>query len=220
MTRPSSRRIPPRGNRRFRCFTTILTITCTSATGAATSWTRSIARSPALRAAIPVTAVTRKAAAAVAADPFEGKAAPAFTVPDQDGKPVSLKDLRGKPVVLYFYPKDFTGGCTKEACDFRDNWRRVATTGAVVLGVSRDKVDLHKKFAAEYKLPYRLLADTDEVVCRKYDVMRQKSLYGRKYIGVDRSTFIIDPKGVVRKVFRSVKVEGHVDAVIEAVKAL
>jgi len=153
-------------------------------------------------------------------DPFEGKAAPAFSVPDQDGKAVTLKEFKGRPVVLYFYPKDFTSGCTQEACDFRDSWKRVAATGAVLLGVSRDKPELHKKFVAEYKLPYRLLADTDEKLCKKYDVMRQKSLYGRKYIGVDRSTFIIDTTGKVRKVFRKVKVAGHVDEVLAAVKAL
>lgn len=143
-----------------------------------------------------------------------------FTAPDQRGKPVSLVDLRGRPAVLYFYPRDFTPGCTKEACDFRDNWKRVAATGAAVLGVSRDPVDLHRKFAAEYKLPYRLLADPSGKLCRAYRVWGKKSLYGRTFMGIIRSTFLIDAKGVVRRAWRSVKVDGHVDEVLAAVGAL
>ena len=163
--------------------------------------------------------MTRKRPATVR-DPFKGKSAPAFTAPDQSGLSVSLRKFRGKPVVLYFYPRDFTGGCTAEACAFRNHWKRLVAAGAEVVGVSRDTVATHGKFAARYRLPFWLLADPDEKVCRKYDVIRKKSLYGRKYMGVDRSTFVIDRKGVVRAVFRKVKVAGHVDAVLAAVKAL
>ncbi len=140
-------------------------------------------------------------------DPLEGKRAPAFTAPDQKGHHVSLKDHKGQPVVLYFYPKDFTPGCTVEACDFRDHWRQVRATGAAVLGVSKDSVGLHKRFVEKMKLPFTLIADSSGAVCRKYKVIGKKSLYGRIFMGIIRSTFIIDRKGVVRKVFRRVSVD-------------
>lgn len=153
-------------------------------------------------------------------DPLEGKRAPAFTALDQEGRQISLKDLQGRPVVLYFYPKDFTPGCTVEACDFRDHWRQVRATGAVVLGVSKDSVRLHKRFVEKMNLPFNLIADEHGAVCRKYKVIAMKSLYGRIFKGIVRSTFVIDGKGVVRKVFRGVKVNGHVEEVLAAVRAL
>lgn len=153
-------------------------------------------------------------------DPLEGKKAPAFVALDQDGNQVALKDYGGKPVVLYFYPKDFTPGCTVEACDFRDNWAKVKATGAVVLGVSKDSVKLHKKFVEKMKLPFTLIADEDATICNKYKVISKKSLYGRVFKGISRSTFVIDRKGVVRKVFRSVKVNGHVEEVLATVRSL
>lgn len=152
-------------------------------------------------------------------DPLEGKRAPAFTALDQQGHQISLKDLQGRPVVLYFYPKDFTPGCTVEACDFRDHWRQVRAAGAAVLGVSKDSVRLHKRFVEKMKLPFTLIADEGGAVCRKYKVIGKKSLYGRIFKGIIRSTFVIDRKGVVRKVFRRVSVDGHVEEVLAALRS-
>ncbi len=152
------------------------------------------------------------------ADPLVGRRAPDFALPDQDGNTIRLSSLRGRPVVLYFYPKDFTSGCTREACDFRDAWGTVRGTGAEVLGVSRDDAALHAKFVKEYRLPYRLLADVTGAVCRKYKAIGKKSLYGRSYIGIFRSTFLIDKTGMIRKAWRNVKVDGHVTDVLAAVR--
>src|SRR6185436_16038196 len=118
----------------------------------------------------------------------EGKAAPAFTLPDQNGKSVSLKELAGKNVIVYFYPKDDTPGCTKEACGFRDGWKDLQKLGAVVLGVSADSGDSHKKFAAKYKLPFTLLSDPDRSVMETYGAWGEKTMYGKKVVGVIRST--------------------------------
>lgn len=153
-------------------------------------------------------------------DPLEGRKAPAFALPDQHGKRVTLASLKGKPAVLYFYPRDFTSGCTREARDFRDRWSRIEKAGAAVFGVSRDDVALHARFAAALKLPYRLLADGRGTACRAYKVWRRKSLYGRSFMGIERSTFVLDAQGVVRKVFRRVRVDGHVDEVLNALRAL
>jgi peroxiredoxin Q/BCP len=152
------------------------------------------------------------------AEPLVGRRAPDFALPDQDGNTIRLSALRGRPVVLYFYPKDFTPGCTREACGFRDAWGTVRGTGAEVLGVSRDDVALHARFAKEYRLPFRLLADRTGAACRKYRVIGRKTLYGRSFIGLIRSTFLIDKAGVVRKAWRQVSVDGHVDEVLAAVR--
>jgi peroxiredoxin Q/BCP len=148
-----------------------------------------------------------------------GKRAPAFTLPDQDGKPVRLSDFKGKAVVLYFYPKDDTPGCTREACDFRDEYSSLKAE-AVVLGVSPDDSRRHSKFALKYKLPFTLLADTDHSVAEAYGAWAEKSMYGRKYMGIIRSTFLIGPDGVVAKVWPKVKVMGHVEEVQEALAEL
>jgi thioredoxin-dependent peroxiredoxin len=150
----------------------------------------------------------------------EGQPAPDFTLADQEGKSVTLSALQGSPVVLYFYPKDDTPGCTTEACSFRDAETDYQALGAKVLGVSPDTVKSHAKFAAKHQLPFPLLADPETKVCGLFGVWKEKSMYGRTYMGVERTTVLIDAKGVVRKVFPKVKVPGHSDAVLEALKAL
>lgn len=150
----------------------------------------------------------------------EGDKAPDFTVKDEMGNTVSLKDFRGKNVVLYFYPKDMTLGCTKEACDFRDNLARVKHKDAVVLGVSPDGEKSHTKFKAKYELPFTLLADEDKKISTDYGVWQEKSMYGRKYMGIVRTTFVIDKQGKIAKIFPKVKVLGHVDAVLKALAEL
>ena len=147
-----------------------------------------------------------------------GTKAPAFSLPSDDGSTVALKDLKGKKVVLYFYPKDDTSGCTTEACEFRDSWKSVQKAGAVVLGVSPDPVTAHLKFRKKYSLPFPLLADTDHVVAEAYGAWGEKSMYGRKYFGILRSTFIIDERGKVAKVFEKVKPKGHAGEVLAALE--
>jgi len=147
-----------------------------------------------------------------------GDTAPRFTLPDGTGKAVSLGDFRGKSVVLYFYPRDSTPGCTTEACDFRDNLSRVKRLGAVVLGVSADSVKSHAKFSAAHDLTFPLLSDESRTVCEAYGVWQQKSFMGRKFMGIVRSTFIIDGGGKIVKVFSPVKVAGHVDEVLNVLK--
>ena len=149
-----------------------------------------------------------------------GEKAPGFTLPADDGQTVNLEDLRGKRVVLYFYPKDDTSGCTTEACEFRDSWKAVSRAGAVVLGVSPDSVNSHVKFKQKYKLPFPLLADTDHRVAEAYGAWGERSMYGRKYQGILRSTFIIDEAGKVARVFPKVKPKGHAAEVLEALQAL
>jgi len=150
----------------------------------------------------------------------EGQPAPDFTLQDQDGKAVTLSALRDSPIVLYFYPKDDTPGCTTEACAFRDAEADYRAAGAKVLGVSPDNVKSHAKFATKHQLPFPLLADTETKVCELFGVWKEKSMYGKTYMGVERTTILIDAKGVVRKVFPKVKVPGHSHAVLEALKAL
>lgn len=147
-----------------------------------------------------------------------GKKAPDFSLLNQDGKKISLKDYLGKKVVLYFYPKDDTSGCTKEACNFRDEFPKFTKTKAVILGVSPDSVKSHKKFAEKYDLNFDLLADEEKKVVEKYGVWKEKSMYGRKYMGVERTTFIIDEKGKIKSIFNKVKVDGHNKEVLEALK--
>jgi peroxiredoxin Q/BCP len=146
-----------------------------------------------------------------------GKKAPAFSLPASNGETVALKDFEGKTVVLYFYPKDDTPGCTKEACDFRDSVTTFTKDDAVVLGVSPDSVKSHGKFIAKFDLPFLLLADEDHAVAEAYGVWAEKSMYGKTYMGVERSTFVIGPDGKVKAIFRKVKVDGHIDEVLAAV---
>ncbi|MEP7152427.1 MAG: thioredoxin-dependent thiol peroxidase [Nitrospira sp.] len=148
-----------------------------------------------------------------------GAKAPDFSLPDQNGSMVTLKSLKGKQVVLYFYPKDDTSGCTKEACDFRDSLAPIKKTGAVVLGVSMDGKGSHQKFIAKYGLSFALVSDEDAVTSKAYGVYKEKSMYGRKYWGIERSTFVIDATGRLKGLFRKVKVPGHVDEVLAVLKA-
>ena len=150
----------------------------------------------------------------------EGKKAPLFTLASSEGGEVNLKDLKGKTVVVYFYPKDDTPGCTREACEFRDTQAPIKKAGALVFGVSGDSLESHGKFKTKYKLNFPLLSDPGHAVATKFGAYGEKTLYGRKFMGIIRSTFIIDGDGVVRKVFPKVKVDGHAEKVLEAVKAL
>ena len=150
----------------------------------------------------------------------EGIRAPDFTLHDQNGKQVTLSKLEGKIVVLYFYPKDNTPGCTREACAFRDELNSFKKLDAVVLGVSPDDVKSHKKFTGDFKLTFPLLADPTKAVCEAYGVWKEKILYGRKFMGIERTTILIDSSGVVRKIFRRVRVDGHAGKVLEAIKNL
>jgi peroxiredoxin Q/BCP len=148
-----------------------------------------------------------------------GAKAPRFTLPSDEGRTVSLDDLKGKKVVLYFYPKDDTSGCTVQACEFRDNWKSVQAAGAVVLGVSPDGVTSHGKFKAKYQLPFPLLADEDHAVAEAYGAWGEKSMYGRKYRGILRTTFVIGADGRIKKVFQKVKPKGHAAEVLAALGA-
>jgi peroxiredoxin Q/BCP len=143
-----------------------------------------------------------------------GNKAPEFTGVTDTGDKVKLKDLRGKTVVLYFYPKDNTPGCTTESCDFRDSHAAFKKKKAVVLGVSPDSVKSHVKFKTKYELPFPLIADEDHAIAEKYGVWQEKSMYGRKYMGIVRSTFVIDPEGKVAEIYNKVKVKGHVEDVL------
>jgi peroxiredoxin Q/BCP len=149
-----------------------------------------------------------------------GKKAPVVRLKNQDGKTVSLNDFKDQSIVLYFYPKDNTSGCTKEACNFRDEFPKFGKLDAVVLGVSPDSVESHKKFAKKYNLPFDLLSDEKKEVVQKYDVWKEKNMYGRKYMGVVRSTFIIDKNKKIRKIFSKVKVADHNKEVMEALKEI
>ena len=146
----------------------------------------------------------------------EGTTAPAFKTTDQNGETVSLKELRGQKVVLYFYPKDDTPGCTKEACSFRDAYSKFKKQKITVLGVSPDKETAHQKFVTKYQLPFTLLADTDHSIAEAYGVWGEKKFMGRTYMGVHRTTFLIDEKGKIRKIFEKVKPEDHASEVLEA----
>ena len=146
----------------------------------------------------------------------EGIAAPAFTTKNAEGDTVRLKDFRGQKVVLYFYPKDDTPGCTKEACSFRDAFSKFQKRGIQVFGVSPDNEASHKKFAAKFKLPFALLADTDHAISDAYGVYGQKTFMGRTYMGVNRTTFLINEQGKIKKVFQKVKPEEHASEVLDA----
>lgn len=147
-----------------------------------------------------------------------GKQAPGFTLPSQDGKEVSLSDFKGKHVVLYFYPKDMTPGCTTEACDFRDAQESFSELDAVIIGVSPDPVEQHQKFIDKHDLPFLLLADEDHKVAEDYDVWKLKKNFGKESYGIERSTFIIDKEGNLQQEYRKVKVEGHVEQALEFIR--
>lgn len=143
-----------------------------------------------------------------------------FTLPASGGGKWSLKDSAGRKLVIFFYPKDMTSGCTRESQDFRDLHAAFRKAGVDVVGVSRDSVKSHDKFVEKEKLPFPLLSDEEEKVCKQFDVIQEKSLYGRKYLGVERSTFLLDGAGILRREWRKVKVPGHAEEVLEAAKSL
>ncbi len=145
-----------------------------------------------------------------------GDKAPQFSLPTGDGKTLALKDLTGKKVVLYFYPKDNTSGCTKEACSFQENLSSLKKKGAILLGVSADSAASHAKFASKFDLSFPLLSDEKREVLKAYGVWKEKSMYGRKYMGIERTTFIIDEEGKIARIFPKVKVDGHTDEVLAA----
>jgi peroxiredoxin Q/BCP len=156
-----------------------------------------------------------------AGSPLLGKKAPDFKLADADGNTIALKDLIGRNnLVLYFYPKDMTPGCTIEACSFRDNDSRIRALGAQVVGISADSSASHVKFREKHSLNFPLLSDPDNKVTRAYGVYKKKSLYGREFMGIERTTVLIDKGGIVRKVFPKVKVNGHTDEVVEALSEL
>ncbi|SEN66286.1 thioredoxin-dependent thiol peroxidase [Lihuaxuella thermophila] len=148
----------------------------------------------------------------------EGDMAIDFTLEASNGEKVSLSDFRGKNVVLYFYPKDNTPGCTQQACDFRDRAGEFKDLDTVILGVSRDSVASHQKFIDKYELPFLLLSDPDAEVCKKYDVFKEKTMFGKKAMGIERSTFIIDREGKIAKVYRKVKVKDHVEEALKYIR--
>ena len=149
-----------------------------------------------------------------------GKKVPAFSLSATGDKEISLADCKGKNLVLYFYPKDSTPGCTSEGQDFRDKINTFRRRKTMVLGVSRDSLKSHENFKAKHKFPFDLLSDSDEKLCKLFDVIKEKNMYGRKVMGIERSTFLIDDKGVLRNEWRKVKVPGHVEEVLEAIKEL
>ena len=149
-----------------------------------------------------------------------GDKAPDFTLPTDGNGTIALKAQRGKTVVVYFYPKDDTTGCTKEACGFRDAMPDFSKIAATIIGISRDSVRAHDKFKQKYALPFTLASDESGEVCEKYGVWVQKSMYGRKYMGIERTTVLIDEKGVIRGIWPKVKIDGHIGEVLAAAKAL
>ena len=152
------------------------------------------------------------------ADLKVGQKAPEFTLADDSGQKVKLSEYKGKKVVLYFYPKDDTPGCTTEACNFRDGIAEIKSKGAVVLGVSADSVESHKKFKKKFELNFPLLADPEKKMIEEYGVWKEKSMYGKKYMGIERTTFVIDPQGKISHIFPKVKVTDHFDEVVEALE--
>ena len=149
-----------------------------------------------------------------------GKKVPSFKLPATGEQKLGLADFKGRKLVLYFYPKDDTPGCTTEGQGFRDHYEAFRKAGAEIVGVSRDSVASHEKFKAKYEFPFELLSDPEQTLCTIFDVIKEKNMYGRKVKGIERSTFLIDEKGVLRQEWRKVKVPGHVEEVLEAVNAL
>ncbi len=152
--------------------------------------------------------------------PQIGQPAPDFTLPATGGREITLSALKGHNVVLYFYPRDNTPGCTKEGQAFRDHFEDFRALDTVILGISRDSLKTHENFKAKHQFPFELLSDSEETVCKRYDVLKEKNMYGRKVIGIERSTFLIDKQGILRREWRKVKVAGHVEEVLEAVREL
>lgn len=148
------------------------------------------------------------------------KKVPAFNLPATGEQKIRLSSLKGKNVILYFYPKDNTPGCTQEGQDFRDNIAKFKRQNCIILGVSRDSLKTHENFKTKHKFPFDLISDTEEDLCKLFDVIKLKNLYGKKHLGIERSTFLINDKGVLKQEWRKVKVKGHVDEVLTAVKAL
>lgn len=149
----------------------------------------------------------------------EGDKVPPFTGQTADG-PITHKDIKGGTTILYFYPKDDTPGCTLQACGFRDNLPKFKRAGAKVYGISKDSLKAHDKFTAKYELPFTLISDEDGSICDSFGTWVEKSMYGRKYMGIERATFLVDGKGVIQRVWRNVKVPGHVEEVLEAAKEI
>src|SRR5690625_3762023 len=149
-----------------------------------------------------------------------GQIAPNFTLKNQHGEDVSLSDYKGKNIVLYFYPKDMTPGCTTQACNFRDRYDEFGKENTVILGISPDPIERHQKFIDKHDLPFKLFADTENEVAKLYDVWKLKKMFGKEFYGIERSTFIIDKEGVIQKEYRKVKVKGHIEATLEDVKSL
>jgi peroxiredoxin Q/BCP len=147
-----------------------------------------------------------------------GQPAPTFALPNQDNKTLLLADFRGKNVILYFYPKDDTPGCTREACDFRDQTAALAKIDTCVIGISRDSLSSHQKFKQKYHLPFPLLSDVEGTVCEAYGVLGEKIRFGRKYQGINRTTFLLDGQGIIRAIWQNVKVEGHVTEIVGMLK--
>jgi thioredoxin-dependent peroxiredoxin len=146
-----------------------------------------------------------------------GEKAPDFKLIADDGKIYSLKEFKGKKIILYFYPKDLTSGCTAEACDFRDNIKLFQKKNSIVIGVSKDSIESHKKFKSKYTLPFVLLSDENMDMLKAYEVWKEKSMYGRKYMGIERTTFIIDEKGIIQEIFNKVKVNGHIKEILNKI---
>jgi len=149
-----------------------------------------------------------------------GRVVPNFKLPATGGRDIELRSLRGQNVIVYFYPKDSTPGCTNEGCDFKANHAKFRRRNTVILGISRDSIKSHEKFREKYGFPFDLLSDADEKACGIFDVIREKNMYGRKVLGIERSTFLIDDKGKLRREWRKLKVKDHVEEVLEAVRAL
>ena len=148
----------------------------------------------------------------------ENDKAPDFSLISDEGKKINLKDFKGKKVILYFYPKDNTSGCTKEACSFRDSIKIFKKNNAVVIGISKDDISSHKKFKEKYALPFNLLSDESLETIKDYGVWKEKNMYGKKYMGIERTTFIIDEKGIIRKIYPKVKVIGHIKEILNELK--
>lgn len=152
--------------------------------------------------------------------PTLNKKVPNFELPATGEQNIKLSALKGKKVIIYFYPKDSTPGCTTEGQDFRDHYNKFKRAGALILGVSRDSIKSHENFKAKQEFPFELLADQEETLCRLFDVIKEKNMYGKKVMGIERSTFLLDEKGILRQEWRKVKVAGHVEEVLAATKAL
>ncbi len=148
----------------------------------------------------------------------EGMKAPDFSLPDSQGIEVALSDFIGKNIILYFYPKDNTKGCTLEAVSFRDNYEKIQESNTIILGVSKDSIKSHINFVNKHNLPFKLLSDSEGKICELYGVWKEKSMYGRKYMGIERTTFLIDKEGTIMKIFPKVKVKGHVEEVIKYIQ--